>query len=255
MNVELFVTVFQIAVLAGVLFGTIRLLTAGKGSLRLVFFAFAAACFLLSDLYWLVYSLLRPDTRMPFAANEVCEWALFLLLGASLNAGRPALQRSARWEMLGAALFTAGNTALWIAWSGEWVQDILTGLCFGYFLCCLTAHMKRDGSFSAAEWRIAGLACLVLIAAQTATFFMPEAAKGPLDLFCYGLLFAGAAYLLVRGVSALKKDAPVSPAFAALAWVTVTMYMSAGCWYLAAVFLSGLCFPLMLLALRKEAAA
>ena len=255
MNMEVFAAVFQIAVLAGVLFGTFRLLTAGKGSLRVVFFAFASACVLLSELYWLVYDLLRPETRMPFAANEVCEWALFLLLGASLNADRPALQSSARWEMLGVALFTAANTALWIAWSGEWVQDILTGLCFGYFLCCLAAHMKRDRTFTVMHWRLAGLVCLVLIAAQMATFFVPEAVKQPLELFCYILLFAGAVYLLVRAVLGLRRGVSVCPAFAALAWVVTTMYMSAGGWYLAALFLCSLCFPLMLLALRKEEAA
>ena len=255
MNMEVFAAVFQIAVVAGVLFGTLRLLTTAKGSLRLVFFAFATACVLLSELYWLVYALLRPDTRMPFAANEVCEWALFLLLGAALNTDCPALQTSARREMLGSVLFTAANTALWIAWSGEWVQDILTGLCFGYFLCCLTAHIKRDGSFSAAEWRIAGFVCLVLIAAQTATFFVPETLKQPLDLFCYVLLFAGAVYLMVRTVLWLRRGAAICPPFAALAWVVTTMYMSAGGWYLAAVFLCSLCFPLMLLALWKEATA
>lgn len=246
---------FQIVVLSIMLAVSYSLLRRGRGSLRLVFFAFAVACYLLSDVYWLVYELLRPELRMPFAANEFCEWAMFLLLGAALNAGVPVSRSSARREMLGAALFAAANTALWIAWSGEWMQDILTGLSLGWFLCCLAAHIKREGTFTTLHWRVAGLVCTVLIAAQAATFFVPEAAKAALDLFCYVLLFAGAAYLLLRAVLTLNKSVSVSPGFAALAWMTVTMYMSAGVWYLAAVLLSILCFPLMLLALRKEAAA
>ncbi len=108
------------------------------------------------------------------------------------------------------------------------MQDILTGLCFGYFLCCLTVQLKRDGSFTPLHWRVAGFVCYVLVAGQAATFFVPEAARAPLDLFCSVLLFAGAAYLLLRALLALKKSASLAPAFAAFAWTLVTMYMSAG---------------------------
>jgi hypothetical protein len=43
-------------------------------------------------------------------------------------------------------------------------------------------------------------------------------------------------------------------AFAAYAWTTITLYMSSGGFYIAALLLSTLCFPMMLLALRKEVA-
>ena len=255
MNAEVILNLFQIVALAAALFAALRMLGTAKRSTRLIFFCFAVACFLFSDFYWLVYGLLRPDTRMPFAANEVCEWAVFLLLGASLNAKPAAGRDSARWEMLGAALFTAANTALWIAWSGEWMQDLFTGLCFGWYLCCLAARLKRDGVFSRPEWLLAGLACLLLIAAQTATFFVPETAAASLDLFCCALLSAGALFLLVKTGRAMKNGRPVCPAFAALAWTMTAMYMSEGAFYLAAVLLCTLCILLMLLAIRKEAEA
>ena len=255
MNPEVFLTLFQLAVLAAVLLAALRLLSAARGALRIVFFCFAVACLLFSDLYWLAYGLLRPETRMPFAANEICEWSSFLLLGAALKAAPPARSVSARWEMLGAALFTAACTALWIAWSGEWLQDLLTGLCFGWFLVRLAARMKGNGTLSRRAWRLAGLICTVLAAAQAATFFVPETVSAALDLCCYGLLFAGNAFLLTKAVLALRRGEDVCPAFLAFAWTITTLYMSSGTYYLAAVLLSTLCFPLMLLALRKEAAA
>lgn len=254
MRLEVFLSLFHNIVLAAVLYAAVRL-SAEKRSMRLVFFSFSAACYLFSDIYWLVYGLMRPESRMPFAANEICEWAMFLLAAASLNAKPLTEAVSARREMIGAALFTAANTALWIAWSGEWGQDLLTGVCFGYYLCCLTAHMKRDGVFAPWEWRLFSLGCIVLLAAQAGIFFVPEGIKAPLDLFCYALLFGGSAFLMVKTLLALKRGAPVCLSFAAMAWTTVTMYMSGGGFYLAAAVLGVLCFPLMLAALRKEAAA
>ena len=257
MTADVFLNLFETAVLLFVFLGTIRPLVRGGRSLRMVFFAFAVACALLSNFYWLAYDILRPGTRMPFAANEIGEWALFLLLGASLRI--ESRLSHAKWEMLCAALFAAANAALWIAWSGEWVEDILTGAAFGYFLCCLVAMIKQEGAFSVREWRLLGAACLVLIAAQTATFSAPDTMRRPLDLFCYILLFAVAAFLLLRAIWELRSggQAPlaVCRTFAAFAWGVAAMYMSAGGFYIAALLLTTLCWPMLLLALRKEAAA
>ena len=76
--------------------------------------------------------------------------------------------------MFFAALFTAANVALWIAWSGEWIQDILTGVAFGYFLCSLTARIKQAVGFPAWKRRILGVSCLALITVLTAIFFVPK---------------------------------------------------------------------------------
>ena len=251
---EVVLDLIQTAVLLLTFLGTVHLLGREKRAVRAVLFAFAVVSVLLSNLYWLAYNILRPDTRMPFAANEIGELAMFLLFGAVFRTQteHPAAKR----EMLFAALFTAANAALWIAWSGEWADDVLTGAAFGYFLCCLTGQIKQTGVFPAWERRVLGAACPVLIAAQTAIFFVPEPMKRPLDLFCYFLLFAVDALLLLRAVQSLRKGSrspsPVSEAFAANAWATITMYMSSGGFYAAAMLLSALSFPMMLLALKKE---
>ncbi|MBQ8075900.1 MAG: hypothetical protein IJ237_07940 [Oscillospiraceae bacterium] len=257
MNAEVVFNLFFTAILLLVFLGALRLLESGKREARTVFFAFAVASVLLSNLYWLAYDILRPGTRMPFAANEIGEWALFLLLGAALHTQSEV--PSAKREVFCAALFTAANVALWIAWSGEWIQDVLTGAAFGYFLCSLVAQIKLAEVFPAWEWRLFGISCPVLVAMQTAIFFIPEPVKQPLDLFCYCLLFTVAAVLLIRAFQTLRSSgqpsSAVLEAFAAFAWASITQYMSSGWFYIAALVLSTLCFPLMLLALRKEVAA
>ena len=158
--------------------------------------------------------------------------------------------------MFFAALFTAANVALWIAWSGEWIQDILTGVAFGYFLCSLTARIKQAEGFPPWKRRFLGVSCLVLIMVQTAIFFVPKKMKQPIDLFCYCLLFAVAAFLLICAFRSLGKarrsSSAVLETFAAYAWAEVTLYMSSGRIYYAALLLATLCFPMMLLALKKE---
>ena len=257
MSAEVWLNLFQTATMMFVFLSTIRLIGSGLRTTKLVFFAFAVLSLLLSNLYWLAYDILRPGTRMPFAANEIAEWAMFLSLGASLDA--KLLRRPAGWEVGGAAGFAAANVGLWIAWSGEWVQDILTGAAFGYFLCCLVVRMKREKVLSSLQWRLLGGCCFVLIAAQTAIFFVPAALQRLLDLFCYLLLFAGCGCFLFAAIRSLRSNerpaAAVCRAYAADIWVVITLYMSADYYYVAALLLACLCYPLMLLALRKEAAA
>lgn len=255
MNADSVINLIQTTVLLFVLLGTIQGLGSGKYRICAVFFAFAVACHFLSNLYWLAYTVLRPGTWMPFAANEICEWALFLLLGASLRTN--PFHPSAKWEVLGAALFAAANVALWIAWSGEWVQDILTGAAFGYFLCCLTVRLGQEDIFPVRERRLFGAACLVLIALQTVIFFVPKEMGQYLDLLCYFLLFAVAAILLIRAFQACGDDARPTAAvlcsFAAFAWMIITMYMSTGGFYSAAMLLTALCYLMLFRAIRKEA--
>lgn len=255
MSVEDLLNILQTSVLLFVFLGALRLIKKKKYTVYLVFFAFAVASALLSNLYWFVYDLMRPGTRMPFAANEIGEWALFLMLGASLQTRSE--HRFAKLEMFFAALFATANTALWIAWSGEWVEDILTGVVLGYLLCHLVAEIKQTEVFAKWEWRLVGFSSLILIAAQAGTFFAEDALREPLDLFCYFLLFAMAAYFFVRAFLAFRTQGQTSQTvgrtFVAFAWSVITMYMSADCFYMAALGLTTISFPMMLLALRKEA--
>ena len=255
MSVEVMLNLSQSVVLLFVFFETIRQLVREQRNLRMVFFAFAVACVLLSNFYWLAYDILRPETRMPFAANEIAEWALFLLLGTSLRT-KPTYP-SKKLDMLCTALFAEANAALWIAWSGEWVEDVLTGAVFVYFLCRLVAQLRADGVFARWEWRLLAPVSFLIVAAQAAIFFVPDAMRHTLDLLCYCLLFGVAAFLFIKAILVIKRGgqakSAVGCAFSTFAWSVITMYMSAGWFYIAALLLATLCYPMMLLALREEA--
>ena len=53
---------------------------------------------------------------------------------------------------------------------------------------------------------------------------------------------------------ARRSSSAVLETFAAYAWAEVALYMSSGRIYYAALLLATLCFPMMLLALKKEVA-
>ncbi len=257
MSAEIIFPLILAAVLLLVLIGTICMLRSGQHVLVLAFFAFAVACTLFSTLYWLAYDLIRPGTWMPFAANEICEWALFLLLASSLRAAFPqGISLKKAW--LPAVLFAAVNTALWIAWSGEWVQDILTGLSIGWFLCVLIACLLASGVLSRAEWIGLGAGTILLIAAQLMTFIVPASAQ-VFDMIGSVILFAIDAWIIVNMILSIKKadstKRSLCLSFAALAWSEIAMYMSGGWVYNVMLMLAVCCWPLMLWAIQKEVAA
>ena len=248
----------QIAVLMYITIRGIRLLSAGGTSMVVVFFLFASVSMILSDLYWITYDLLRPESRMPFAANEIAEAALFLLLASALNVSlRPAPGAALR-EMILTALFAAACTALWIAWSGEWADDLLAGLTFGYLLCCIARAIRLTGGFIRAEWIGLGAGAAVLILLQTAIFFVPPALGEILDLCCYVLMFLGVGFIFTKTVHAARTDADSRRQLSLSACcygVSVSaLFMSEGVCYLLLALFATASFVLMMNAVQKEVA-
>ena len=246
-------TIFLIVMQLISLVGAILLAKKNKGFLTVVFFAFGMASGLFSSLFWIAFDLLYHDMRMPIAANEIGEWAMFLLFGSCLTTIWAAREFIFSREVLFTALFAAASTGLWIAWSGEWIKDILTGLCFGWFLCCTVGALKKTGELKKGEWFGLGVGALLLVCGQTATFFVPETVVQPLDIFCYVLMFSGIGFFILHTVLAIKRGkSGLAPAFSLFAWATSTMYMSSDGYYFAALIISALSFPVLLYALKKE---
>ena len=131
---EIILTIIEIIVLVFLIVYSMRLTTGGKKRLLPVLFAFAMISYLLSDLYYLIYDFIRPDTRMPFAANEIAECALILLLSAGLEVLPEKKGKIIYKALVFSVLFICANIALWIVWSGEWVQDSVFGTCPRYRL-------------------------------------------------------------------------------------------------------------------------
>ena len=97
---SMIVLIFQVAVLLALIVWTVRTLIRERFSEPIAFTAFALACLLLSDLYWIAWGLLEPEARMPFAVNEIGECAMFLLLAAAMisfcGAGNAAAAKTER---------------------------------------------------------------------------------------------------------------------------------------------------------------
>ena len=252
-------TILNTAVLLVVIFRAARLIESSGRSMTAVFFTFAAVSLLVSNLYWIAYDLMRPGTRMPFAANELGEWAAFLLLSTSLLCALRERFGEAGKEMLCAGAFVAASTVLWIAWSGEWAQDILTGVAFGYLVCTAVRAMKLANALARWEWRALGLGAGLLILVQSAIFFVPRQMKLPLDLICYALMYLGILFffgkVIREGRQAARPDALLALSFGGYAWGISSLYMSEGYFYLGA-FLSIIVIQLFMLhAVRREVEA
>lgn len=257
MNLDRVSNLIMVSILLAVIISAIRLLRSKKHFLTVVYFIFAVSCGLLSVLYWGAYTYLRPETRMPFAANEICEWAEFLLYASSLRA---VFHKSISFEKknIPVVLFAVSNVCLWIAWSGEWVQDILTGLSMGWFLCVITTCLCLTCALSAAEWIGLGIVAVLLILGQMHTFFTPSSISAALDVGCSVLLFVVMLWIMLKAVLTLDEenqaDKCMCLSYASLVWGTVFMYMSSGGVYVIALALTVLSYVLMLLAIKKEVA-
>ena len=245
----------SILVLIWPIWQSVQMLRHGSQPVTALFYTLSLVSMLLSDFYWIAYVMIRPNTRMPFAVNEIGEWAFFLLLTAAIASVFKGRNKGALREMVMAALFAAASTALWIGWSGEWVQDIITGIVCGYFFCTVVQAIRSSEILSSREWAGLGAMCLILIIMQTLTFVLPQGAKQTVDFCCYVLMFAGIAAFYAKTIHEWKRQAPPEALFclccAALAWGESCMYMSAEPMYFAAEAAVTIMLPVMTIALRK----
>ena len=246
MNLETFYTILnliQVSVLAFVLWRLILRMKTGSFTMVSVFYLYALILFMLSDIYWLVHGLLRPDVRIPFGANEIGEIGIYLMYSSLLNAAFKEEERLK--ELLGATvltgIFSLAVIALWIGWTGEWVKDILSGLAFGYFACSSVRAVIISKAFDRKRLSVFGIMAFVLIGLQGAIFAVPEAAGNVLDIMCYCIMFAGTVWLLINAVKTVRKayrisdsgstddnikKKPLAASFVFCLWIQNALYMS-----------------------------
>ena len=256
MITDILFNLIQCLALIAVIVKTAKMLSARNRSMAAVFFLFALVAFLISDLYWVTYDVLRYNTRMPLAANEMGETAAFLLFASALNAVFADKKGFFRKETVLVILFVLANIALWIGWSGEWLQDIVGGAAWGYFIWAAFCALLESGVFSKKrEWCMAALFAFAILILEGCTFLTEGAVKGAIDLACYLLMAALNLFFIAKTVLAFrkKKDARklVAISFGGYAWSTASVYMSAGYWYLAFLFLETVYILFEYLAIRK----
>jgi hypothetical protein len=225
-----------VAVISILLARTARVVTKRGDSAAAVFYLFALISIVVNDLYWIAYDMLRPEVRMPFAANEFGEAAFYLLFGSAVTALFRDRSRG-RTEGICAVIFAFASAGLWIAWSGEWIQDLMAAPVHAYFLYVTAVSLKQADALAPREWNALGAASLLLIIMQTAIFFVPAGLKKPLDQACYLLMFLVQAALMLRAGRAVRGAASpktqLALSLAAFAWSVSTVYMSEGYWYVA----------------------
>ena len=251
---SIFITL-HILVLIWPIWQSIQMLRQGSQPVTALFYTLSLVSMLLSDFYWIAYVVIRPNTRMPFAVNEIGEWAGFLLLSASLASVFRGRKKGTVHETIMAALFAAASTVLWIAWSGEWMQDIITGIVFSYLFCAIVQALRSSEILSHREWICLGAMCLILIIMQAMTFVLPKTARNAADFSCYVLMFAGIIAFYAKTIREWKRQAPPEALFclccASLAWSVSCMYMSAEPMYFVAEATVTIMIPVMTMSLGK----
>ena len=242
-------TILQSIVLIVVVLQSIRLTLMKKNYFLPFFFALAMMSFLLSDLYWIAYDVLKPDTRMPIAANEIGECAMILLLSAGLDVVLKD-KKKIFGEIVFAILFIGVNIALWIAWSGEWLQDVLFGIPYIYFLWLLIRGMRSRGVLARKELWFAAMMGVSVLILQIPLLI----AKGTLfelaKIVCVALMFTLMGWLGVK--SFRSKDYFMTLTF--FLWTELSMFLSSEPYYYVAFGMNIIVLPMMFSSMKKELA-
>ena len=246
----------QIVVVMGMIVRSISLVRKSSRPMLAAYFTFGCISFVMSDMYWLAYSFINPGKRMPFAANEFGEAAGFLLYGSALYSIAKKDRPFWREDFLLPLLIMAGYMALWIGWSGEWLEDILTGAVFGYYLCRCCRALREEKALSRAEQTGLGALTILIPALEGLIFFVPEKAAAVLDTVCYLMMSVILVCFLLLNIRELRRRGQagrrMALAFSLFAWAGSCMYMSAGIWYNLFYFFAAVSTVLMLGAVQEE---
>ena len=242
-------TILQSIVLVVIIAKTVRLMNNGKNEFLPFFFVLAMSSFLLSNLYWIAYDVLKPGTRMPIAANEIGECAMILLLSAGLDVVLKD-KKKIFGEIVFAILFIGVNIALWIAWSGEWLQDVLFGIPYIYFLWLLIRGMRSRGVLTRKELWLAAVMGVSVLILQIPLLYVKGFWFEFIKVCCSVVMFALMAWLGVK--SFRSRDYFMTLAF--FLWTELSMFLTYGVYYYLAFSSNVLVLPLMYVSMKKELA-
>ncbi|WP_407451252.1 hypothetical protein [Fibrobacter sp.] len=246
---DIVTAIVEICVIVVIIAKTIKLTINTRTNALPFFFALSLSSYLLSSVYWIAYDFLKPDTRMPMACNEICECAVILLLCAGLDAILKDHEKLVG-EILFAILFTVANIALWIAWSGEWLQDILFGIPYIYFIWLLIRGLKSRECLSRKELWLAAAAGVMVLAMQLPQFFV----DGIVFKLIEGLNFVVMLALTIWiGIKSFRcKDFFLAATF--FLWTELFSFLNANLYYYAFSFANLIALLVMYSLLEKEIA-
>ena len=242
-------TVLQSGALAVVIVSSIKLMTNENATFFPFMFVLAMSSYFLSDLYWIAYDLLKPDTRMPIASNEIGECAMILLLSAGLETILDEKQKKTG-EVAFAILFIGANIVLWIAWSGEWFQDILFGIPYIYFLWILIRGLLSRKLLSLKEMLFVSVASVSVLMMQIPLFFVKGKLFELTDFLNFVVMFVVMAWLGFKSFQC--KDCFVASTF--FLWTELSMFLSHDVYYNIALAVNTIACISMFLSMKRELA-
>ncbi|SDB53009.1 hypothetical protein [Butyrivibrio sp. INlla16] len=215
--------------------------TKNPRGLFVTFFIFAMVAYALDDIYWVAYDFLRPDKWMPFAANEIAICATMLLLGSAMSTRIDKNVSVKVSEIVFNIAFLGGCICLWIAWSGEWIQDIIFTLPYMYFLYVLLRGMRINKALSKTETYFAVAICAAVIILQATGLFVSKGTAQILYTINYGILDVSTLLMFIKNINSRRKGlAPETllfQSFALFFWTIVVLDMSGGWFYNIGLFL------------------
>ncbi|MCR5701533.1 MAG: hypothetical protein K6G76_05235 [Lachnospiraceae bacterium] len=253
---DIVITTIQVLIIIPIIAASTKLMQGGRNGLLPVFFTFGMFCYILDDLYYIVFCLLRPDERLPIAADEIAGCATLLLFSSLLEVLNNKKKRFSPMAFIFSVLFIGANIALWIAWSGEWVQDILFGLPYIYFLYLLMKGLLETKSMKKIEIAIIIPLCFIISGIEFALLNMDGTAYDITDLIAYFLMFSIAIWLIIKCIQSLYNEQGnyIYLTFTLFLCTLLILYASEDFYYSIALDLNTLSLLIMYIAFKKELA-
>lgn len=246
----------QILVLVPIIFLSAKLMKDGKHGIFPAVFTFAMIGLMLSCLYNSLNTLLTQGDRMPFAADEIAECSMLLLLSAGLESMAKEKEKVAIRELVFSIAFIGANIILWIAWSGEWIQDTLFGLPYVYFLYLILRGVRRTNALTSKETLFAMISGSCIMLVSLLLLFLDEDTACVIDNILHIPEFLIIAWLFWKSVLALKKanagEEALFLSFLCFLWSLLVTYMCGGLCYGLALIINTATLPVMLLAMKKK---
>ncbi|MBR5944973.1 MAG: hypothetical protein IKZ94_08515 [Lachnospiraceae bacterium] len=235
-----------------------RLMAKKEYGLLPAYFTFAMVSYLLGDVYYVAYNILRPNTRMPMAATEIAECAMLLLLSAGIETISD-IRAKINWPALFFAIaFTGANIALWAAWSGDIPMSVIFGLPYVYYMYLILVGLYNSGAAELNKIAVCIVVMCLVVSLSIAALGADEYHYMILTNICYVFDYLILIWVFVRYIRMMLNKDPLCKSRALYLSYTFhigtlfVMFMSEGFMYSVATAVSILSLPMMFFAMKKE---
>ncbi len=251
------ISIFSLIVTVSIIILSVKKLAETKNKVLSVFFTFAMVSYFMSEVYYFAYNFLIPDTRMPFAANEIAEASMILLLCAVLETALGKDKKINIPAALFSTVFIGINMALWIMWAGEWIKNIIFGLPYIYFLYLLIKGVMKTKAASSKEIITATVLSICVMAGEAIAIFLNDTVRPIVETGCYPFMYILWILICIKTIATLRKEdknqgEAIYLSFTLHIWTMLLMFMSGGIFFNIANILYMCVLPLMYFAFNKE---